>query len=113
MPCVLDEDTQPLLLAEHNNKSLNKATLHAVTAASKLPGCTSVDLLVAGKGCGEVAKAGASTQGVSKVLVAESDQLEHPVADVVAELLEAVQKQNSYKVIAGISSSLVKECLHE
>eukprot|EP00434_Breviolum_minutum_P010799 symbB.v1.2.009524.t4/scaffold606.1/size182035/14 len=100
-----------LLLAEHNNKSLNKATLHAVTAASKLPGCTSVDLLVAGKGCGEVAKAGASTQGVSKVLVAESDQLEHPVADVVAELLEAVQKQNSYKVIAGISSSLVKECL--
>ena len=100
-----------LLLAEHNNKSLNKATLHAVTAASKLPGCTSVDLLVAGKGCGEVAKAGASTQGVSKVLVAESDQLEHPVADVVAELLEAIQKQNSYKVIAGISSSLVKECL--
>ena len=100
-----------LLLAEHNNKSLNKATLHAVTAASKLPGCTSVDLLVAGKGCGEVAKAGASTQGVSKVLVAESDQLEHPVADVVAELLEAVQKQNSFKVIAGISSSLVKECL--
>ncbi|CAK9058829.1 unnamed protein product [Durusdinium trenchii] len=75
-----------LLVAEHNNKSLNKATLHAVTAASKLPGCTSVDLLVAGKGCGEVAKAGASTQGISKVLVAESDQLEHPVADVLAEL---------------------------
>eukprot|EP00435_Cladocopium_sp_Y103_P045036 s1410_g12.t2 len=75
-----------LLLAEHNNKSLNKATLHAVTAASKLPGCTSVDLLVAGKGCGEVAKAGASAEGVSKVLVAESDQLEHPVADVMAEL---------------------------
>lgn len=100
-----------LLVAEHNNKSLNKATLHAVTAASKLPGCTSVDLLVAGKGCGEVAKAGASTQGISKVLVAESDQLEHPVADVLAELLEALQKKNSYKVIGGVSSSLVKECL--
>eukprot|EP00438_Fugacium_kawagutii_P019943 Skav200740 [mRNA] locus=scaffold1785:14133:18727:+ [translate_table: standard] len=44
------------------------ATLHAVTAASKLPSCTS---------CGEVAKAGASTQGVSK--------LEHRV-DIMAKL---------------------------
>ena len=50
---------------------------------SKLPGCTSVELLVAGKGCarcapgpetvfagcGDVAKAGAAVEGVSKVLM--------------------------------------------
>ncbi|CAJ1412609.1 unnamed protein product, partial [Effrenium voratum] len=100
-----------LLLAEHNNKTLNKATLHAVSAAAKLPGCTSVDLLVAGRGCGDVAKAGAAIQGVSKVLVAESDQLEHPVADTMADLLEALQKQNGYKAIAGVASSLAKETL--
>ncbi|CAE7388329.1 ETFA [Symbiodinium sp. CCMP2592] len=100
-----------LLLAEHNNQTLNKATLHAVTAASKLPGCTSVDLLVAGKGCGEVAKEGATAQGVSKVLLAEADPLEHPVADTLAELLESLQKQNSYKCVAAVSSSLAKETL--
>ena len=37
--------------------------------------------------------------------------MEHPVADVMAELLEALQKQKGYKVVAGVSSSLVKECL--
>jgi len=100
-----------LILAEHNNKSLNKATLHAMAAASKLPGCTSVDLLVAGKGCGDVASAGAAVTGVSKVLVAESDQLEHPVADTMAELLVAMQKSNGYKVIAAPATSLSKEAL--
>eukprot|EP00440_Ansanella_granifera_P006134 gb/GFBE01006656.1/.p1 GENE.gb/GFBE01006656.1/~~gb/GFBE01006656.1/.p1 ORF type:complete len:342 (+),score=94.01 gb/GFBE01006656.1/:1-1026(+) len=100
-----------LLLAEHDNKTLNKATLHALSAVSQLPGCTSVSLLVAGKGCGDVAKEGAAAAGVSKVLVAESDQLEHPVADTMSELILAMQKAGSYTVIAGVSSSLAKETL--
>jgi electron transfer flavoprotein alpha subunit len=100
-----------LLVAEHDNKALNKATLHAVAAASKLPGATSVDLLVLGKNCGKVAEEGAAASGVSKVLLAESDQLEHPVADTTAELLLALQKEKGYSVVAGISSSLCKETL--
>eukprot|EP00931_Biecheleriopsis_adriatica_P086146 TRINITY_DN60865_c0_g1_i1.p1 TRINITY_DN60865_c0_g1~~TRINITY_DN60865_c0_g1_i1.p1 ORF type:complete len:342 (+),score=86.95 TRINITY_DN60865_c0_g1_i1:42-1067(+) len=100
-----------LLLAEHDNKALNKATLQALAAASKLPGCTSIDLLVAGKGCGDVAKTGAAAAGVSKVLLAESDQLEHPVADTMAELLLALQKTGGYKVVSAVSSSLAKETL--
>lgn len=98
-------------MAEHDNKALNKATLHAVAAASKLPGATSVDLLVLGKGCGKVAEEGASASGVSRVLLAESDQLEHPVADTVAELLLALQKEKGYGVVAGLTSSLCKETL--
>jgi len=100
-----------LVVAEHDNKVLNKATLHAVAAASKLPGATSVDLLVLGKGCGNVAEEGAGAAGVSKVLVAESDQLEHPVADTMAEMLLALQKDKGYSVVAGVSGSLCKETL--
>lgn len=100
-----------LLIAEHDNKALNKATLHALSAASKLPGSTSIDLLVVGKGCGAVATAGAASQGVSKVLLMESDQLEHPVADIMSELLLAMQKAHGYKVIAAVSSSMSRETL--
>ena len=41
-----------LVIAEHDNKSLNKATLHAVTAAAQMGGDVSV--LVAGHNCGAV-----------------------------------------------------------
>lgn len=100
-----------LLVAEHDNKALNKATFHAVTAASKLPGSTSLDVLVLGKGCSDVAKAAAAVNGVSKVLLVEADQFEHPVADTAAELLLALQKDKGYAAIAGVASSFCKELL--
>jgi electron transfer flavoprotein alpha subunit len=100
-----------LLVADHNNKVLDKATTQAVTAASKLPGSDKLEVLVLGKGCGSVAEEAAKIAGVSKVILAESDQLEHPVADVTSELLLALQKANGYSAIAGVSSSLSKETL--
>lgn len=100
-----------LLLAEHDNKALNKATLHAMAAASKLPGSDRVDVLVLGKDCGAVAKECAHIEGVGKVLLAECESLEHPVADTTCDLLLALQKANGYETIAGIASSLCKETL--
>ncbi|CAK0818873.1 unnamed protein product [Prorocentrum cordatum] len=98
-----------LVVAEHDNKVLNKATLHALAAASQLPGSTSLDLLVLGKGCGKVAEEGAAVAGVAKVLLAESEQLHHPVADTTAAMLLALQKEKGYSVIAGVSGSFCKE----
>lgn len=100
-----------LLVAEHDNKSLGKATLQAMTAASSLPGLSSVDILVMGKGCGAVASEAAAVAGVGKVILAEADDLEHPMADVGAELLLALQKSGNYTVVAGVSGSLCKEIL--
>lgn len=100
-----------LLLAEHDNKTLAKATLQAATAASKLPGSTSIDVLVMGKGCEGVAKEAAAISGVTKVLHAESDMLEHPVADTTTAFLLALQKKNPYKVICGAAGSMCKETL--
>eukprot|EP00405_Crypthecodinium_cohnii_P016380 CAMPEP_0206445502 /NCGR_PEP_ID=MMETSP0324_2-20121206/15555_1 /ASSEMBLY_ACC=CAM_ASM_000836 /TAXON_ID=2866 /ORGANISM="Crypthecodinium cohnii, Strain Seligo" /LENGTH=335 /DNA_ID=CAMNT_0053913747 /DNA_START=213 /DNA_END=1220 /DNA_ORIENTATION=- len=98
-----------LLVADHNNKSLAKGTLHAVSAAAKLPGMTKLDVLVLGKGCGDVAKECSQLQGVSKVVIAESDQLERPVADTATNLLAAVQKSGNYTVVSSVASSFAKE----
>jgi electron transfer flavoprotein alpha subunit len=100
-----------LLIADHDNKSLGKATWQAAAAAAKLPGATSLDVLVLGKGCGDVAAEASKMAGVSKVLLAESDQLEHPVADTTAELLRALQKSGNFSVVSGVATSLAKETL--
>ncbi len=74
-----------LVLAEHDNKSLNEATAKTVAAASKLGG--DVHVLVAGKGAAGVAEQAAKLAGVSKVLLAESDALEHGLAEPSAALI--------------------------
>jgi electron transfer flavoprotein alpha subunit len=58
-----------LVLAEHNNSSLNEATAKAVTAASQIS--TPVHVLVAGADCAKAANEAAKLQGVEAVLVAD------------------------------------------
>jgi electron transfer flavoprotein alpha subunit len=74
-----------LLLAEHDNRSLNEATAKALTAAAKLGG--DVHILVAGKDAGAVAAEAAKLSGVGKVLLAESDMLAHGLAEPLAALI--------------------------
>ena len=66
-----------LVIAEHDNASLNDATHKVVTAAAKFGG--DVDILVAGEGAGDVAAAAAKVSGVRKV-----------VAKQLAEAMEAL-----------------------
>jgi electron transfer flavoprotein alpha subunit len=100
-----------LLIAEHDNKKLDASTLQAIGAATKLPGSDKLDLLVLGKGCKGVADEVAAVAGVNQVILAESDQLEHPLADTMTELLVSIQKDKGYSVIAGATSSICKEAL--
>ena len=74
-----------LVLAEHDNASLNDATSKTVTAAAKFGG--DIDILVAGKGAGAVAEEAAKIAGVRKVLVAESDPLEAALAEAIEALV--------------------------
>ena len=74
-----------LVLAEHDNKALKSATLHAVTAAAKID--ADVTVLVAGQGCKAVAEAAAKVAGVKKVLLAEAPALEHALAEPLAALI--------------------------
>ncbi|MBB4019969.1 electron transfer flavoprotein alpha subunit [Chelatococcus caeni] len=74
-----------LLLAKHDNKTLNDATAKALTAAKALGG--PVHVLVAGAGCGAVAEAAAKLEGVEKVLLADAPLYEHRLAEPLADLI--------------------------
>jgi electron transfer flavoprotein alpha subunit len=77
-----------LLLAEHDNQALNEATMRALTAAKALGG--EVHVLVAGKGARAVADEAATLEGVSKVLLADSDALAHALAEPLADLIVSI-----------------------
>ncbi|WP_431291150.1 electron transfer flavoprotein subunit alpha/FixB family protein [Burkholderia cepacia] len=76
-----------LVIAEHDNASIKAATLNAVAAAQALgaAGGGDVHVLVAGHDAQAAADAAAKIAGVSKVLLADAQQL----ADGLAENVEA------------------------
>ena len=74
-----------LVLAEHDNKSVKKATLNTVAAAQKLG--SEIHVLVAGHQAGEVAKAASQIAGVKKVLHADAPHLGEFLAENVAALI--------------------------
>lgn len=83
-----------LILAQHDNQTLDKATLHTVTAALELQ--PEVDLLVAGQDCAAAAAAAANVAGVRKVLRVEAAIYAQPVAEELAGLLLSVADQYDY-----------------
>ncbi|GMN02402.1 electron transfer flavoprotein subunit alpha/FixB family protein [Erythrobacter sp. MTPC3] len=72
-----------LVLVEHDNNSVNDATLAVVTAASQIG---EVHALVAGHDCGSVAEAAAQIAGVAKVLKADDAAYGEFLAENVAPL---------------------------
>ena len=91
-----------LVLAEHNNQSLNAATLNAVTAAQQIDG--SVDILVAGNGCQAVADAAAQVAGIGKVLLADNVAYENALAESIAPLLAEVAANYSHVLAAATTT---------
>jgi electron transfer flavoprotein alpha subunit len=91
-----------LVLADHDGKSIRKATLNTVAAAQKIGG--DIHLLVAGNGCGDAAKAAAAVAGVAKVLHADGASLAEELAENVAALLVSLAKNYSH-VLAPATSS--------
>jgi electron transfer flavoprotein alpha subunit len=91
-----------LVFAEHDNASLNPATLNAVAAAVQLS--DQVDVLVAGAGCSAAAEAAARVAGVARVLVADAAQYDHAVAENVAPLIVKLAADYSH-VLAPATTS--------
>ncbi|MCB1668465.1 MAG: FAD-binding protein [Pseudomonadales bacterium] len=77
-----------LVIAEHNNESLNAATLNVITAAQAIGG--DIDVLVAGSNCGGAANEAAQVSGVSKVLSADNAAYDHMLAENTAPLIAEV-----------------------
>jgi electron transfer flavoprotein alpha subunit len=91
-----------LVVAEHDNKSIKKATLNALAAAQKLGG--DIELLVAGHNAGEAAKAASQVAGVKKVLHADAPQLGEFLAENIAALVLGIAKNYSHILAPSTSN---------
>jgi len=96
-----------LLLAEHDNASLSDQTAKALTAALKIG--SDVHVLVAGKGAKGAADAAAKLSGVTKVLLAEADELEQRLAEPTAALV--VSLAGGYDTIIAPATSAGKNIM--
>ena len=83
-----------LVVAEHDNASIQGATLNTVTAALQFG--AAVHLLVAGANAAAAASAAAQIAGVAKVLHADSPGLDHGLAETVAAQVLALAKDYSH-----------------
>ena len=95
-----------LVIAEHDNAELKPATLNTLGAAEQLAGHGGgeIHLLVAGSGCGAVAEAGAQVPCVAKVLVSDSAEYEHRVAENLAPLVVALASDYGHVLAAATTS---------
>jgi electron transfer flavoprotein alpha subunit len=91
-----------LVVAEHDNKSVKKATLNAVAAAQKLG--ADIHVLVAGHQAGEAARAAAQIPAAKKVLHADAPHLAEFLAENVASLIAGLAKGYSH-VLAPATSN--------
>ncbi|MFS8977895.1 FAD-binding protein [Cupriavidus necator] len=88
-----------LVIAVHDNKSLNAVTLNTVAAAQKIGG--DVHLLIAGHDVQGAVEAAAKVAGVTKVLVADAPQLESGLAENVEATVLGIAKGYSHILAAA------------
>ncbi|MCP0916891.1 FAD-binding protein [Acinetobacter indicus] len=91
-----------LVIAEHDNKALNGATLNVVAAAQKIGG--DITVLVAGSGAQAVADQAAKVAGVSKVLLADDAAYVNQLAENVAKLVAELGKGYSHILAASTTT---------
>ncbi|KAM7279466.1 hypothetical protein ACFE04_006600 [Oxalis oulophora] len=103
-----------LVIAEHDGGQLKAQTVSAVAAAKCLGDNDSISLLLAGSGPSlKQAASHAATchPSISQVLVADSENFTHPLAEPWAKLLQLVQHKGSYSHIIATSGSFGKNIL--
>lgn len=91
-----------LIVAEHDNASLKKATLNAIAAAQKIGG--DIHVLVAGVNAGPAAAAAAKAVGVIKVLHADGASVGDFLAENVAATVLSIAKNYSHILAPSTSN---------
>lgn len=96
-----------LVIAEHDNETLKPATLNTITAASQIGG--DVDILVAGSKCDDVVQAASDINDVNKVIKADAEHLEHPLAEELAPII--VELASNYSHILAPATTFGKNVM--
>jgi electron transfer flavoprotein alpha subunit len=96
-----------LIIAEHDNATLNDATRAVVSAGKAIGG--DVHVLVAGSGAQAVADAACKLDGVSKVLHAEADVFAKPTAEALDALVTPLM--DNYDAVLAAATTTGKNFL--
>ncbi|MBR9906979.1 MAG: electron transfer flavoprotein subunit alpha/FixB family protein [Gammaproteobacteria bacterium] len=91
-----------LVIAEHDNASLNAATLKTLAAAKQIGG--DIHVLVAGASCQAVADEAAKAEGVSKVLLADNAAYGHFLAENLGQLVADLAKDYGHVLAAATTT---------
>lgn len=95
-----------LVIAEHDHKQLNPATLKTLSAAQAMG--ADVHLLVAGHGCSAVAEQAAAVAGVAGVWLVDAEVYAHFLAENLAELVVALAGEHSFSHIVAPATTTGK-----
>lgn len=98
-----------LVIVEHNDATLNPATLNTVTAAKQLGG--DITCLVAGTNCTPAVEAIAKVEGIGKVLVAQNDVYKGFLPEYVTPVVVEAQKQFNFSHILAPETAFGKNVL--
>lgn len=84
-----------LVIAEHDNQRLNNSTLNTIAAAMNVPDCT-IDILVIGSHCEQVANALKSITHINKICCVDSPIYAHHDAENMADMIVSLAKPYQY-----------------
>jgi electron transfer flavoprotein alpha subunit len=91
-----------LVVADMQGSQLKSATFHTIHAALQLG--SSITVLVAGYRCQPAAATVATTQGVSRVLVVDSEAYRYPLAENMSCLIADIAPQYRHVLIAATTT---------
>jgi electron transfer flavoprotein alpha subunit len=92
-----------LVIAEHDNSSMNVATLNSVAAAQAIGG--DIDILVVGAECQSAAQQAAQVPGIGKVIVADNAAYAHYLAENVAPMIAEVATGYSHVMATATTTA--------
>ena len=92
-----------LIIAEHDNDSMNIATLNSVAAAQAMGG--DIDILVVGTACQAAAAQAAQVPGIGKVIVADNGVYAHSLAENVAPMIAEVAAGYSHVMATATTTA--------
>ncbi|MDP0563566.1 MAG: FAD-binding protein [Candidatus Endonucleobacter sp. (ex Gigantidas childressi)] len=90
-----------LVVADHDNKNLNSATLNTVAAARGIDTDPEIHLLVIGANCNVVSEEAAEVEFISRVLVVDHLAYEHHLAENTSQLVAEIGKGYSHVLTAA------------
>ena len=107
-PALAKRFGSTLVIADHNNKALNAATLSSITAAKKFG---SVHVLVAGSDCAAVATEASKAAGVDGVIVADKPALANFLPENLTSVLKEIITAGKYTHVVGATTSAIKNVI--